>query len=132
METNRVTGRFDPETDYRFAYVSGGVFLSNRFNLKIEYIQNRYELEGVLEETTLKGTWVKMDGSEQGEWTARRDPYYRLRLPADNAVPLYAWRPSETDPWAYTLDPKEFSIHERRVLCKVWPGKVEAGEGVTE
>jgi len=131
LETNRVTGRFDPLTDYRFAYMSDGTFHSNRLTLKVEYIQNRYELTGRLEDGELRGTWVKTDGAEKGTWLAGRDPWHKLVLPLVAPVPLYAWRERDGAPWRYSLEKRSAgNPGEQRVLCRVWPATLKGEENL--
>jgi hypothetical protein len=67
-----VVGRFDPDTDYRFARIPSGRLDGDGLTLEVHHIQDRFEIRVRVEGGSLKGRWRHEDGSEQGEWTAER------------------------------------------------------------
>jgi hypothetical protein len=68
----RLVGRFDPDTDYRFARIPSGTWDGDALNLEVHHIQDRFEIRVRVEGERLTGRWRHEDGSEQGEWTAER------------------------------------------------------------
>lgn len=72
VDRERVAGRLDQETDYRFAHVTEGTWKTNRLVLKVEYIADRYELVGDWTGGRLRGTWRREDGTDGGTWEAER------------------------------------------------------------
>lgn len=67
-----LVGRFDPDTDYRFARIPSGSWDGDALNLEVQHIQDRFEIRVRVEGERLTGRWRHEDGSEQGEWTAER------------------------------------------------------------
>jgi hypothetical protein len=122
IDGERLGGRFDQSTEYRFAYLTGGTFRSNRIELRVEYTMNVYTLLGEWREGRLKGLWQHSDGSEQGTWEAWREP---VQLPlGDGAAALYEWRRTSDDARHYALEgdgPKNGWERAARPLCRVWP-----------
>src|SRR5688572_6702965 len=90
IEDDKISGRFDQNTDYRFAYLMGGTFRSNILELRVEYINDTYLITGTWHEGKLKGRWRRDDDAEEGPWEATRPIF---NLPAtNNVVRLYEWR----------------------------------------
>lgn len=90
--TNVVSGRFDQTTDYRFASITSGIFSSNQLELKVEYIEDKFILHGLLEGGKLSGTWRKTNGDpEEGIWSAGRAADVPLYKTAANPVLLFEW-----------------------------------------
>jgi len=122
IDGERLGGRFDQSTEYRFAYLTGGTFRSNRIELRVEYTMNAYTLLGEWREGRLKGLWHHIDGSENGSWEAWREP---VQLPPSaGATPLYEWRRASDDARHYALEgdgPKNGWERAARPLCRVWP-----------
>ncbi|MBN9693611.1 MAG: hypothetical protein J0M24_25475 [Verrucomicrobia bacterium] len=120
VESGKVAGRFDPHTDYRFAFMTGGDWKTNRLQLNVEYIQDRYELTADGRDGKLSGTWRQPDDSEHGTWTATRAP--APAPPTGRTEPLWEWRradgirrygPASLNPgpeWERSPEP----------LCEVW------------
>lgn len=121
VEGTLLAGRFDQNTDYRFAHINGGTWRSNKFELRGEYISDAFVLTATWETNCLKGEWHRTDDSERGTWQATR-PYPQFKPPG-NAVPLYEWRNPEGKR-RYMLESRIPSPGWQRAakpLCRVWP-----------
>lgn len=87
-----VSGRFDPDTDYRFAHITDGALAEGRLEFRVEYIEDRYVVRGECGVEGWSGTWQRPDGSEKGEWKATRAvPEKPVQLPP-RVVALWEWR----------------------------------------
>jgi hypothetical protein len=123
MEGDQIAGRFDQNTDYRFASITGGSFRTNRFELQIQYINDRYLLKGEWQEGRMRGTWRRVDDTEGGAWEAERAALPAVRLPPGDSVPLYEWRRDGEPSRRYRLDGEsagEGWVRASRPLCRVW------------
>ncbi len=90
IEDDKVAGRFDQFTSFRFARLAGGTFRSNQLELRIEYLNDVYIVQGDWRDGKLGGKWWHSDQSESGTWEATRGG---VILPsATNVVALYEWR----------------------------------------
>jgi hypothetical protein len=92
IENGQLAGRFDQDTDYRFAFIPGGSFRSNRFELPVEFGMDTFLLSGTWTNGRLAGSWTRGDDGEHGQWDASpADP--PITLPGDLSVkPLFEWR----------------------------------------
>ena len=72
IEGDQVSGRFDQNSDYRFAYLMGGTFRSNVLELRVEYINDAYLITGAWQDGSMRGRWRRADDSEQGPWEGTR------------------------------------------------------------
>ncbi len=120
VEGDQIAGRFDQNTEYRYAYVSGGTFRSNRLELRIDYMNESWFLSGNWSNGTIKGTWRRGDDTEQGPWEATRQA---VVLPEGKAIPLYEWRRTSDDARRYGLARESFGPEWQRAarpLCRVW------------
>lgn len=120
---DRVAGRFDLHTDYRFATLSSGTLRSKRIDLKVDYINDHFEITGNLQPGKLSGTWRRTDDGDMGEWTARRlHPNPVLQTNGFQTVPLYQWTHRETKEHRYSVGPLNEDDFERdsKPLCHVW------------
>jgi hypothetical protein len=129
IDGDHLAGRFDPNTEYRHAYLVGGTFRSNRLELRVEYIMDAYLLVGEWHDGKLKGMWRRADDSEAGTWEASRE---QARVPSSqDTVPLYEWRRPSDDARRYALtgEPME-PAWERlpRPLCRVWRAPAKGRE----
>jgi hypothetical protein len=119
----RVAGRFDQNTDFRFGFITGGVWRSNALTLNAEYIQDRYQLQAACLESKLIGTWRKTDDSEHGWWTGRR-AVPNPPLPLDSkTVPLWEWQRTADRSRRYGIDTNVAWEGWERIpepLCRVW------------
>lgn len=121
IDGERLGGRFDQGTEYRFAYLTGGTFRSNQIELRVEYAMSAYTLSGEWRNGRLKGVWRHVDDSERGAWEAWREP---VQLPpAEGAVALYECRRASDDARRYALEGEALENDWKRAalpLCRVW------------
>lgn len=133
IEGERVAGRFDQNTQYRFAYLMGGTFRSNRLELRVEYGRDAYLLEGRWEGSLLKGRWHKTDEAESGAWQASQpDPPV---LPRGDPIALYEWRRSLDGAVRYATETEDLGPEWKRPgrpLCRVWRAEEGAGANRNE
>lgn len=92
VEGERVAGRLDRHTDYRFAHVTGGVWRTNHLTLLVEYVTDRYELTATWSDGRLAGVWRRTDDGDHGTWEAARAAEAPPLPDPAGAVPLHAWR----------------------------------------
>jgi hypothetical protein len=122
-EGERLAGRFDQQTDYRFAFITGGTFRSNHFELKIDYQNAVYTMTGEWRERRLTGTWRTVEGNDGGSWAAKKFSVI-AELPSTNLVAnLYEWRKRDTTQRRYSLDDDPADDGWQRTplpLCRVW------------
>lgn len=121
IDGDKVAGRFDQFTDFRFARIAGGAFRSNRLEFRVEYIMDAYVVTGTLHEGKFTGAWTRVEESEEGAWEATR-PVSQLPL-ATNLVALYEWRRSTDDARRYLVESEQPPPNWRRSprpLCRVW------------
>jgi hypothetical protein len=120
IESEKVAGRFDQYTEFRYAYLTDGSFRSNRLEVRVQYLQDAYLLEGDWKEGKLSGTWRREDDSERGTWEARR-PLLKASFP--ESVPLYEWRRASDGKRRYALEGETMAPGWDRSphpLCRVW------------
>lgn len=116
-----VIGRFDQNTDYRFAYITGGSFKTNRLTLAVEYIRDHFEMTAELRDGRLRGRWRNLDDSEGGTWEATRA--HLSSSPAGlKVVDLIEWRNAREERRWSVEDQSEDGVWKRSdsALCRVW------------
>lgn len=91
-EFGHVAGRFEQNTDYRFAYITGGYWKPPELRLDAEYIQDHYELTARGASNRVSGTWRRPDDSERGTWAAVRRPAEPAIPIVEPTLPLWEWR----------------------------------------
>jgi hypothetical protein len=124
LDRESVAGRFDQNTDYRFAFITGGAFRSDRLDLHVDYIRESYVLTGRWNRGKLKGTWAKADNSDKGTWEAERSESINLRQlerpPGKTLAPLFEWR-STDGRRRWGIDGQSAGwTRSNRPLCRVW------------
>ena len=118
-----IFGRFDQDTDYRFAWLNGGTFKGNNLRFDAEYIDAKYELEGSLSSNLLKGTWKHTEDADGGTWVA--EPAYPVSIENRHwkVVDLYQKTSPSTGKQILSVDSP--GSDESRLLCRVWLQKKE-------
>ncbi|HAV64754.1 MAG TPA: hypothetical protein DCY13_20600 [Verrucomicrobiales bacterium] len=124
VEGEKLAGRFDQNTDYRFAYVTEGVWRTNRIELKVDYINDRFEIGGGVTNGLAGGSWRRTDDGDSGSWTARRPPDNEsATVPSLVGVPLFEWTHAESGRRRYRLEHETLPAPWSRSmlpLCLVW------------
>ena len=122
-DAGAIVGRFDPGSDYRYAFVTGGVFRTNQIEIQIEYIQDRYTLTGIWSGGQLRGTWQQLEGTLRGSWEAERSQPKIKFVPPSLLKPLYEWHRAADGARRYSvalvLDEPGWE-RTPRPLCLVW------------
>ena len=121
-EFGRVAGRFEQNTDYRFASITGGEWKPPQLRLDAEYIQDRYELTARGVSNRLSGTWRRQDDSERGTWAAVRRPADPEVPPGEAALPLWEWRHPDGRR-RYSIDGDGAVAgweRQKEPVCRVW------------
>lgn len=120
----QVSGRLDPNTDYRFATLSGGTWTGNHLQLKVDYINDHFEMSGQLADGVLSGHWHRTDDGDGGEWIARRSALIpKVITDQRSTAPLYEWAFRSTGEKQYSLDSVGVDPGWRRTddpICRVW------------
>jgi len=121
VEGDQVSGRFDQNTDYRFAYVMGGTFRSNALELRVEYINDAYLIVGTWHDGKMRGRWRRTDDSEDGPWEGTRPV---AKLPANKGIgALFEWRRLSDNSRRYVAENEKLGSDWKRAprpLCRVW------------
>lgn len=121
IEGDKVSGRFDQNTDYRFAYLMGGTFRSNTLELRVEYINDAYLITGHWQDGKMKGRWRRADDSEEGPWEGTRSP---TKLPSNKrTAALYEWHRVSDNSRRYVIETEKAGPEWERAarpLCRVW------------
>lgn len=91
MDEKGVMGRFDPTTDFRFAHITGGSFRSNRIELNVEYIADKYHVWGEWRSGRLTGRWRHLEHQEEGTWEGQRPTRRQRVMPHGRTTRLYEW-----------------------------------------
>jgi hypothetical protein len=131
---DQVTGRFDPNTDYRFAFFTRGQLADGLLRLSIEYVNDQYELTGRWLEGRMSGTWRRTDDEDHGTWEAERPD---LALPPAHGVPvpLYEWVRAVDGARHYSIDPgwqEPGWARQPGPVGRVWQDREETALGVNE
>lgn len=128
-DAGKVSGRFDQNTDYRFAFVTGGSFRSNRLELHVEHGMDAYLLAGQWRDGRLEGQWRRADDAEQGNWEALRSE--TRPLPDGEIVALYEWRRASDGALRYGVEKDPVGTDWERMarpLCRVWKAASKGGK----
>jgi hypothetical protein len=121
IEGEQISGRFDQASQYRYAYLAGGTFRSNHVELRAEYNNDAYLLNGQWQDGQIKGTWYHVDGLERGTWQASRR---ENRVPSGEfSIALFEWRRISDGARRYAVEsetlPPEWE-RSAQSLCRVW------------
>jgi len=131
-----VAGRMDQATDYRFATVSGGEWDGVHLELKIDYINDHFEMSDRLDAGTLSGGWRRTDDGDHGAWTAKRSaPLPMINVNDFKVAPLCEWTNISTAVKRYTINPigpGEAWQRSERPVCRVWTSSPPANPGGPE
>ncbi len=125
IEGDQISGRFDQDTEYRFAFITGGTWRSNRLELLVDYVNEHFTLVGALTGNNLTGTWRRTDDSQSGTWTAERlgNPVATPLGSQVEVVDLFAWQAPGNPAPRYSVEPPDASGRWQRAeqpLARVW------------
>jgi hypothetical protein len=122
-EGEAVSGRFDQNTDYRFAQLTGGSVRTNRLELAVKYINDDYRLIAQRRGDRWAGRWQRADDSEGGALELFRG-LPPAALPAHGRlVALHEYRRQGSGARLYLLAGEPVPagwIAEPRPLVRVW------------
>lgn len=123
LEADRVVGRFDQNTDYRFAQLVSGSCRSNELRLEITYAQERFLLTGRIQAGRIVGDWRQEGETDHGTWSgARSEPSWEIPDEAAT-VPLYEWRRMSDGSRSYhpaSVAGMEGWSRSHKPFCRVW------------
>jgi hypothetical protein len=137
VAADRVSARFDPDTDYRFAHLTEGRWLNRRLDLRVEYLNDRYRLSVERRKDRWMGTWRLDDDSASGPLELWREAPATTAPPRRGVVALHECRMADTPERIYRLADDPLPPGWSRVsppLCEVWrpaarPGPRPEGSG---
>lgn len=110
-------GRMDPDTDYRFAWLTGGSYGGKKLQIQINYIDTDYLLTGTLAAGSFQGKWSRADGLDGGDWTGRPVGAATSAWPLGPLAYLVTVEDHRKSPrWELRVTPKE----PDHALCRVW------------
>lgn len=121
LQGSDLIGRFDVDTDFRFASILNGRLLKNQIRLDVQYIEAKYHLEGLMEQGDLKGEWSRTDEEGEGTWEAHR-PELPPRLPQAEVCHLWAFN-KEGHSVIYRVEGQAIDpgwIRDDQPVCQVW------------
>ena len=121
LQGSDLVGRFDIDTDFRFASIMKGRFLKNQIRLDVQYIEASYHLEGLIERGNLKGDWSRTDEEGEGTWEAHR-PEMPPRLPKAGLCHLWAFN-KEGHSEVYRVEGHSIGsdwVRGDQPICQVW------------
>ena len=123
VDGDGLEGRFDQEGEYRFGFITGGTFASNRVEIQVEYYDDRYLLTGNLAGERFTGTYRHLTADETGTWEAWRELPHVKPSGSHEVVALYEWTRSSDQARAYYNEgtrPEGDWVRAPRPLCQVW------------
>lgn len=129
VEDGVVVGRFDQDTDYRFAWLMEGRFNDPHILLKAEYIDAKYELKGNLTDGKLQGTWKHHEGADGGTWKAEPSETIFTTPDLMVAVTLYVIEDKKSRHQSILVSGKPPA--NSKPLCKVWLPIKESSDSST-
>ena len=137
VAVDRVSARFDPDTDYRFAHLTEGRWHNRRLDLRVEYLNDRYRLSVERRKDRWIGTWRLDDDSASGPLELWRETPATTAPPRRGVVVLHECRTADSPERIYRLADEPLPPGWSRVsppLCEVWrpaarPGPRPEGSG---
>lgn len=124
VDGEHVAGRFVPQSEYRVAFITGGTFRSNAFELRVEYNDDRYLLSGHWKSGALAGRWRQLDDSQRGTWHATREPAESFAMPAGEIIALIEWQHGKRRRYSVETQMSEPGWQRAaEPLCRVWRSK---------
>ncbi len=122
-EGGEVSGRFDQNTDYRFASIVGGVCRTNRLELRVKYINDEYRLVAAPDAGQWTGRWRREDDSEGGSLRLFRNGPAPSESAGPATVDLIEWRRDDGGERRYHVAgemPPPGWTRSERPIARVW------------
>ena len=104
-----------------------GTFADGQITLRLGTEIGAFDIRAKMEQGTLRGEWRRSDGTEKGNFEARRDEGAGGSLASAAEAPLLAFRDSKTEAIHYTTDAKWSREGYKRLdspVCRVWANPV--------
>ena len=130
VAADRVSARFDPDTDYRFAHLTEGRWHNRRLDLRVEYLNDRYRLSVERRKDRWMGTWRLDDDSASGPLELWREALATTAPSRRGTVALHECRKAGEPERIYRLAGDPLPPGWSRVsppLCEVWRPAVRPG-----
>jgi hypothetical protein len=101
-ESDQLAGRFDQNSEFRVAYLTGGTFRSNQVRLTVEYGMDRYQLVGEWTDGLMSGSWQQVGEDAAGRWRATKVPGLRPDAGRLRPVPLHEFHRARDEARRYS------------------------------
>ena len=126
VDGQRVSARFDPDTDYRFAHLTEGRLERGRLDLQVAYLNDHYRLWVERRKDRWVGSWKLEDDSATGPLELWREAPSTKTPPRHGVIALHECRKAGSPERIYRLADDPLPPGWQRVsppLCEVWrPG----------
>ena len=126
VDGQRVSARFDPDTDYRFAHLTEGRLERGRLDLQVAYLNDHYLLSAERRKDRWVGSWKLEDDSATGPLELWREAPSTKTPPRHGVIALHECRKAGSPERIYRLADDPLPPGWQRVsppLCEVWrPG----------
>ena len=123
VDGQRVSARFDPDTDYRFAHLTEGRLERGRLDLQVAYLNDHYRLLVERRKDRWVGSWKLEDDSATGPLELWREAPSTKTPPRRGVIALHECRKAGSPERIYRLADDPLPPGWQRVsppLCEVW------------
>jgi hypothetical protein len=123
VDGQRVSARFDPDTDYRFAHLTEGRLERGRLDLQVAYLNDHYRLSVERRKDRWVGSWKLEDDSATGPLELWREAPSTKTPPRRGVIALHECRKAGSPERIYRLADDPLPPGWQRVsppLCEVW------------
>ncbi|MFZ4819115.1 MAG: hypothetical protein ACOYLU_10745 [Limisphaerales bacterium] len=123
VDGQRVSARFDPDTDYRFAHLTEGRLERGRLDLQVAYLNDHYRLSVERRKDRWVGSWKLEDDSATGPLELWREASATQAPPRREVIALHECRKAGSPERIYRLACESLPPGWQRVfppLCEVW------------
>ena len=123
VDGQRVSARFDPDTDYRFAHLTEGRLRHGRLDLQVAYLNDHYRLLVERRKDRWFGSWKLADDSATGPLELWREAPSTKTPPRRGVIALHECRKAGSPERIYRLADDPLPPGWQRVsppLCEVW------------
>ena len=132
VDGQRVSARFDPDTDYRFAHLTEGRLERGRLDLQVAYLNDHYRLLVERRKDRWVGSWKLEDDSATGPLELWREASSTKAPPRRGVIALHECRKAGSPERIYRLADDPLPPGWQRVsppLCEVWKPSNESRTG---